>query len=247
MQKRNTFMVDGTAWYDPVVATAETLGRMVMKPTILHVYAELLRQFPQDDYLLFVRKYIEKGLAMFGDDWRYADLGTVLLGLARVLQPETYLEVGVRTGRSMAMVASQARECAILGFDMLVENYAGMDNPGFDVVEKTMRDFGHEGHLQFIEGNSHETLPRFFEQYPQARFDLITVDGDHTDKGARQDIADVLPRLKVGGVIVFDDIIHPKHRYLYDVWREMVAGRDDFSTFEYDETGYGVALGVRHR
>ena len=40
--------------------------------------------------------------------------------LARELQPETYLEVGVRRGFSMAMVAARSPQVEIYGFDLWV-------------------------------------------------------------------------------------------------------------------------------
>ena len=65
-------------------------------------------------------------------------------------------------------------------------------------------------------------LPSLFRQRPELTFDLITVDGDHTPRGARRDILDVLPRLRIGGVLVFDDVRHPYHPKLGDVWRRAV-------------------------
>ena len=54
-----------------------------------------------------------------------------------------------------------------------------------------------------------------------------------------------MPRLKRGGVLVFDDIVHPRHPYLADVWRRVVADDPRFVTWAFTELGYGVALAVR--
>ncbi len=37
-------------------------------------------------------------------------------------------------------------------------------------------------------------------------FDRFTVDGEHSPRGVSLDVRDLLLRLKVGGVIVFNDI-----------------------------------------
>ena len=76
-------------------------------------------------------------------------------------------------------------------------------------------------------------------------FDLITVDGDHSEVGAWEDLITVIPRLATGGVLVFDDIAHPAHPYLLGVWRRALARFPFLSGHEFTETGYGVAFAVR--
>jgi len=78
-------------------------------------------------------------------------------------------------------------------------------------------------------------------------FDLITVDGDHSEWGAEQDLRQVYQRLKIGGVLVFDDICHPLHPYLAGVWQRAVATDRRFATWQFAELGYGVALAVRRQ
>ena len=46
------------------------------------------------------------GRGKAGGDWRYADILTVLAAACDLIRPRSYLEIGVRRGRSMAMVAS---------------------------------------------------------------------------------------------------------------------------------------------
>jgi predicted O-methyltransferase YrrM len=52
-------------------------------------------------------------------------------------------------------------------------------------------------------GDSHEILPRLRAQ--GQRFDLITVDGDHTPTGQAQDLRDALAVLAPGGTLIVDD------------------------------------------
>jgi len=130
-------------------------------------------------------------------------------------------------------------------FDMWAENYAGIENPGPDFVRTELQKMGHRGEMVFVNGNSHETLPRYFSANPNAWFDLITVDGDHSDEGAAQDLREVLPRLNIGGAVVFDDIGHPQHPGLRRVWVEMVAEEPRFTTWTFEEVGFGVGFGMR--
>jgi predicted O-methyltransferase YrrM len=232
-------------WYPPVMAGAETLGRLHAAGNFTADSLSLMGRLTPDAYTAYVVKYIREGQARFGAAWTYADIVTVLLCLARTLKPRTYLEIGVRRGRSACAVASEASYCAMFLFDMWQQGYAGIDNPGPDFVRGELARIGHRGAATFVDGDSHVTLPRFFAANPTARFDLITVDGDHSELGAAQDMCDVLPRLAVGGAIVFDDIAHPAHPELNRVWRELVEADDRFSTWSFRDAGYGVGFAVR--
>ena len=225
---------------------AEALGRAITADDRLVRRAlKLMRALEPDAYLRFLIRYYEEGLRRFGAAWGYADIVTVLLGLSRALRPSSYLEIGVRRGRSACAVASAAPNCAMVLMDVWVKGYAGMDNPGPDLVRAELRKVGHRGAAEFVDGDSHKTLPAYFAAHPDAAFDIITVDGDHANLGAAQDLADVLPRLKIGGAIVFDDTAHPKHPGLYDVWRRMVEEDRRFSTFNYVSAGFGVGFALR--
>lgn len=148
---------------------------------------------------------------------------SVIAFLARELNPRTYLEVGVRRGFSMGMVISRAPEVDVFGFDLWVENYAGIANPGIDFVRSEMETLGHKGRLRLFTGDSHETLPAFFSgekehagsiagigddrtENREGTFDLITIDGDHSLTGAYQDLVDTMPHCVIGGAVIFDDI-----------------------------------------
>ncbi len=60
---------------------------------------------------------------------------------------------------------------------------------------------------------------KYLRQRQYETFALI-VDGDHSDENARTDLRNVVEHVSVGGLLVFDDIIHPSHPGLRGVWRE---------------------------
>lgn len=184
-------------------------------------------------------------MSQFGEGWRYADINTILHTLASMLKPARYLEIGVRRGRSMAMVAAVAPHCAMTGFDLWIDDYAGMDNPGPDFVQRELAAVGFRGSLDLISGNSHETVPRYFREHPDAYFDLITVDGDHTLEGAREDLNTVIPRLEIGGALVFDDVSSQYHPYLGALWDEVISDRCRWSSWRFDDAGFGIAFAIR--
>src|SRR6185295_191682 len=152
---------------------------------------------------------------------------------------------GVRRGRSLAMVASVCPACDIVACDMFIKGYSGMDNPGPVLVRSELGRVGFSGRLEFVIGDSHKVLPAFFRKNPDRFFDVITVDGDHSEAGARADLETVWPRLKVGGALVFDDVSNPAHPELAGVWHEFTASHK-LSAFAYNEIGFGVGFAIRH-
>jgi predicted O-methyltransferase YrrM len=244
---RSVFRGHGTQWLEPVQISAATVLRRATSAKTLAEVRAVMEQLTGDDYLEFLKSYYDTGIRNFAGDWYYADLLTFLHAAASLIQPRSYLEIGVRRGRSLAMVSAVAPTCGIAGFDMWMPDYAGMPNPGPDFVTNELAQLGHQGPLELISGDSHETVPKFFDEYPDTRFDLINVDGDHSEDGARADLVTVLPRLAVGGVIVLDDITHPQHEYLETVWDEVIGTDSRFSSAKYRDLGYGVAVAVRKR
>lgn len=232
-------------FYSPVLIGAETLLRAASGASTVRAALSVIERLEPDDYTRYLRDYYGEGLSRFGESWHYADICTVLSAAARLLAPTTYLEIGVRRGRSMAMVAEASPDARMVGFDMWVEGYAGMPNPGADFVRSEIARVGHRGPIDLISGDSHVTVPRFLADNPDLTFDIVTVDGDHSHDGALADLRTVIPRLSLGGVLVFDDIVHPLHPYLLDVWRTAIAEDGGLAGGEYVELGYGVAFAVR--
>lgn len=234
-----------TAWYPPVMAGASTLADIIMTAQCVRQTLEGLQRLSSDPYVDYLTRFYAEGLHRFGEHWRYADIVTVLVGLAGILKPRCYLEVGVRRGRSACAVGAAAPDCALVLCDMWMPNYAGIENPGPAFVTQELDRIGHRGRREFLTGDSHQLLPKYFADHPDLALDLITVDGDHSDQGAAQDLSDVLPRLAIGGAVVFDDVCHPAHPGLQAVWRELVINDSRFSSYTFDEVGYGVGFAVR--
>lgn len=230
--------------YDLIAGPSTLLPYCTGKNTIKEVI-EALRKLENDTYTDYLINYYEEGLKKYGANWHYADITTVLIGLSSIIKPENYLEIGVRTGRSLAMVISKTPNCNAVGFDMWIQNYANMENPGPDFVTNVMKKVNHSGKLELISGNSHKTVPEYLKLHPDIYFDMITVDGDHSMHGASIDFAHVLPRLKIGGAIIFDDIAHPSHQSLIKVWNKYVVSDPRFASFSFTELGFGIGFAIR--
>lgn len=242
---KTTYFEKDNQWYLPTIVGPTTFLSSVVGAAAVRNVLTILEQLSQDVYRDFILNFYRQGLERFGDDWVYADINTVLIGLSKALQVESYLEIGVRRGRSMAMVASQSPHCTIAGFDMWIQDYAGMDNPGKEFVREELKQLGYQGNLQFFDGDSKITIPEYFNSHPDQYFDMITVDGDHSLEGARKDIENVIPHLKVGGVLVFDDISNQSFYYLDDLWNDLVGNNNQFASYSFKEVGFGIAFAIK--
>lgn len=233
-------------WYNPVLVDPETIVTFAYTRECRRFVRRTFGRLTPDAYSRYITEFRREGERKFGESWRYLDIVDVVAAAALLIKPTSYLEIGVRRGRSMAAAAAASRKCELFGFDMWMTDYAGMENPGPDFVRAELRKVGHSGPSAFVDGDSHMTLPKFFAEQPERRLSMVTVDGDHSDEGALQDLRDVLPRLEVGGVVIFDDINHPAHPNLRAVWRQAISEAPfPIHTHEYASLGYGVAFGIR--
>ncbi len=224
-----------------IAASADTKSRL----------AEALMRLDPDPYARRLIDGYQRAVARFGRDWRYVDLWSILYAYARLARPKTYLEIGTRRGHSLAAMWTGAAEHAghemtVVCCDRWIAGYAGADNPGPEFVRAQMERIGFRGRLEFLSGSSHELLPACFRDHTDG-FDLMTVDGDHSRDGARADLLDVGDHLRLGGLLAFDDINHPQHLYLGDVWREVMSGRSGFETYENSRNSTGIAAAIRFR
>ena len=250
-QLANSSFTNGTTykdthqWLEPVLLGRETIKSIILRPANISESLKLLEKLPEDDYLNFLINFYKKGLNNFGENWVYADIVSSLNAITSYVNIENYLEIGVRRGRSMMVVSKNAPDADLFGFDLWVENYIGIDNPGSDYVEKKLRDSGHNGNIEFINGDSRKTIPSFFKSQPELFFDLITVDGDHRIKGAKIDIKNTVKRLKVGGILIFDDISSPHHPYLNGIWKKEIISNPRYYSYEYEDIGLGIGIAVK--
>lgn len=198
------------------------------------------------------------------------EIRVTLRALSRIIKPKNYLEIGTRRGWSLAQVLAEASSVKVVSFDLWVPQYAGSTNPGPDFLKSEMMKIVGAGVLdiKFVCGNSHDTFPEYFRSIKSSglKYDIITVDGDHTLQGAWWDLVDVMPIVSVGGAIVFDDLDYegdekvfgvkaeskyrrepmPKNiRTLTDVWNEIKKTHPNFVFLDNLKGIPPVGFGVR--
>lgn len=235
----------GKNHYGSVLLNPSTLAQVCVQRQTWEEIFSFHHLLASDEYTQYVDTFYRESRQRYGDAWRYYDIINVLYAAAKTLQPRNYLEIGVRRGRSVCTVARACPTVNVAAFDIWAPNYAGMENPGPDFVRKELLKHGHTGSITFIDGDSHQTVPHFFQRNPAQTFDLITVDGDHSEAGAWDDLQNVIPHLAVGGVLVFDDISHPGLPHLRSVWQRAREHYPFLASFEFGETGYGIGFAIR--
>ncbi len=204
---------------------------------------QVLARITQTDDVVGVQTYYRAARERFGRHWRYADLLTTLWAAATLSPLRTYLEIGVRTGRSAAVVGAVSPNCAIYGFDLWIDEYDGVVNPGPEFVREQLKAVNHVGEVELVQGDSRTTVPAFLRDHPQLYFDLVTIDGVKSTLGWSSDLAAVLPRLKVGGILVSDDIFLAPH--LGRLWDEVIRHDSRYVAWEFAQGGTGVAAAIR--
>ena len=128
--------------------------------------------------------------------------------------PESYLEVGCADGGSLLdALASFPSLMRVAVADTWGSEYGGTGRGGHQHIERAVGNLFPQVRVDFYDGDSHQTLSQVVD-----RFDLILVDGDHSPEGARQDLEDSWHLLRAGGTLIFDDVGHPEHGYLSDVF-----------------------------
>src|SRR5439155_14194733 len=150
---------DARDYHGGPVLGASTLGELALSPALHDEAWAILDRLEPDDNVSHVRDFVAEGRRLAGREWHYVDIASALAAATELLRPSSYLEVGVRRGRSMAIVAARAPKCSIIGVDMWQPNYAGMENPGPDYVRAELAKVGLAGDLELLTGDSHRVLP----------------------------------------------------------------------------------------
>jgi hypothetical protein len=137
-------------------------------------------------------------------------------------EAKDYLEVGVQEGNSLRVVLAEAAALeSVTLVDTWGGQYGGTARGGHEHIERLVAEVGFAGRVTFLDGDSHVILPAMI--VGKVSFDLVTIDGDHSEAGGAEDLRDGWKLVRPGGWLVFDDITHPAHPYLKAVAERFIA------------------------
>jgi len=159
-------------------------------------------------------------------------------------KPKRILEIGVRTGISICQLLSAYLDHSIIEKVLLCDVF----NDGFispQLVQVNLQTLGiPTDKVDFLVGDSKQTIPQFKLDNPGYKFDWILVDGSHDKTDAMIDLENVHDIVNVGGVIVFDDI-SPDGMNLLSVWEEFKNKYSSEFEFNYDMNGKGLGWCIK--
>lgn len=134
-----------------------------------------------------------------------------LIDIAADLQPKVIIEVGTWNGQRAVELHQVCPQAEYYGFDLFeladeetdrVEMNVKSHYRGADVAQELAR-MGVK--FTLYGGFSSDTLPKFREDFPEVRADLIFIDGGHSVETIANDVNQTLEVLAPGGVMVLDD------------------------------------------
>lgn len=127
--------------------------------------------------------------------------------MAMYVRPTSYLEIGVRDGASLATVVMAAGPQLhwITLCDTWDSAYGGSGRASHQHIEVLLDALRFQGEgVLYLDGDSKKLIPPL--DLEGKRYDLITIDGDHSIEGASADLTNSWPLLTERGVLVMDDL-----------------------------------------
>jgi 3D (Asp-Asp-Asp) domain-containing protein len=144
-------------------------------------------------------------------------------------------EIGFNAGHS-TMLMLLGRDTTPLDFTIFDIGEHAYTNPTLNYI---VSKFPHIK-FEYVEGDSTQTMPKWIKDNPQylETYDVIHVDGGHTEKCIFNDMKNVDLLVKKGGIIIIDDTQDDIINKYVDLY---------ISTGQYQELKVLNTIGYRHR
>ena len=136
-----------------------------------------------------------------GHSGMYPEQSLTYIHIVRIPFIRTVCETGFNAGHSAFTWLSANPNAHVYSFDLGEHTYS---KPMAELLSNMFA-----GRLTLTWGDSTETLPRFHEQNPDIRCDLVSVDGGHSFEVAQADINNFRRMANRKNVLVFDDYPAP--------------------------------------
>ncbi len=169
----------------------------------------------------------------------------ILARLARKMPVESYLEVGVRDGATLwAVIEADYESLRVVACsDTWGNAHGGTDRGGHDHIDRLLSAvlyYYRKGEAMWLDGDSAETLPALLDREPDRRFDLVHIDGDHSEGHALVDMKNGWAL--TGRILVAHDT---NYSAVSNAWEKFVVGAEGLAYCQRYRTGRGTGVAVR--
>jgi hypothetical protein len=164
-----------------------------------------------------------------------------LFVLFKLIQPQTYVELGVHTGGSFIAACTAARAFGLLTNVTGIDTWKGDPHAGFfDDGDKIYREL--KNYTDGMFENAKLMRASFAEarrSFKNDSIDILHIDGYHTFEAVYDDFSTWFPTLKSTGIILFHDIcVYERNFGVHRLWAEL---RSKFETVEFRHSfGLGI-------
>ncbi|MHB8669970.1 MAG: class I SAM-dependent methyltransferase [Acidimicrobiales bacterium] len=131
------------------------------------------------------------------------------------------LEVGTYFGKSTAIIASALRDARSSASFLSLD----IDGEALAAAAAMLAQRRVDSHVQLVRGS----LDALFRVRPDLRPALVFLDGDHTFKGVRRDLAALHDRVPSGGLLLFHDYVDTRYGVSNAVAGSWVSEECDFA------------------
>ena len=153
------------------------------------------------------------------------------------------MEIGFNAGHSAETFLKNNPDITLTSFDLGEHNYGSF--------AKEFIDSEFPNRHTLILGDSRITVPKFAEENPAVKFDIIFIDGGHDYDIVKCDIANCLRLAHKDTVVIMDDTVYRKDWWEYDftigptrIWSEYLEQNKivEIDRKEYSP-GHGMSWG----
>jgi predicted O-methyltransferase YrrM len=217
------------------------MDKKLLAAMVFHNLRILHGVTPRDTYI--------KNYEWHRDKWgdAFFDIHSLAFYWGATHHPEKILEIGTRTGLSIAALLSAYQDFSgvrVCLFDLFDD---GLACP--DLVRKHLEHLAiPTGFIEFYTGDSRVTVPEF-KRGNTDLFDYILCDGGHSVEVLSVDLENVVDLLAPGGVLVVDDLSATAKSDGFDLtpaWEDFqMKHQNEFKSWHFDPAGKGTAWAVK--
>lgn len=149
------------------------------------------------------------------------------------------MEIGFNAGHSAEVFLYNNKELNLISFDLGKHNYTQ--------TAKEYIDITYPNRHKLILGDSTITVPKYFNDNKETKFDVIFIDGGHSYEIIKADMENCINLANKDSIIIVDDIYTPDWRFtdaIRKAWDEYLFENKLIEINRKDyEPGRGMAWG----